>query len=113
MQCSTRCDPSGNATMAFFTPAVSVPVTTALPAKKPAKEFGLAVSPDDAGVAGGEAVDTHERVRRTDHAGSRGRRADDACDGRDIHAGRRSVRGADAGDAAECAGGAVNTRAEE
>jgi hypothetical protein len=31
--------------MAFFTPAVSVPVTTALPAKKPAKEFGLAVSP--------------------------------------------------------------------
>jgi hypothetical protein len=45
MQCSTRCDPSGNATMAFFTAAVSVPVTTVLPAKKPAKEFGFAVCP--------------------------------------------------------------------
>src|SRR6266545_4143163 len=42
--------------------------------------------PDHAGVAGGEAEETHERVRRADYAGSRGRRADDARGGRDIHA---------------------------
>jgi hypothetical protein len=69
--------------------------------------------PDDAGVGAGEAVDAHERIRRTDHAGSRGRRADNARGGRDVHAGRRPVRGGDAGDAAERARGAVNARAEE
>src|SRR5215208_5365901 len=45
MQWSTRCVPSGNATMPFFAMAVSVPLTTTLPKKRPAKEFGLLVWP--------------------------------------------------------------------
>jgi len=45
MQWSTRWVRSGNVTTAFLTFAVSVPLTTTLPEKNPAKEFGLVVWP--------------------------------------------------------------------
>src|SRR5262249_40116295 len=45
MQWRTRCVPSENFTMPFFTFAVSVPLTRTLPAKRPAREFGLVVWP--------------------------------------------------------------------
>src|SRR5262249_4319422 len=45
MQWSTRCDPSGNFTRAFFTPAVSVSVTRTLPTKTPARDASLVGCP--------------------------------------------------------------------
>ena len=65
---STRCVRSGNGTTAFFTVAVSVPLTTRrCPAKKPAKEFGLVVRPTMPTLL--EKPNTPMSVRRADHAG--------------------------------------------
>jgi hypothetical protein len=69
--------------------------------------------PDDARVAGGKAIDAHERVRRTNHAGPLAGRAEDAGGRRDVHADRRSLRVGDAGDAGEGARDALHARAEE